>query len=53
MISVLIVDDSAVARQHISILESDPEVRVIGTANDGEGAVEFLKEHTPTSSPWT
>lgn len=48
MITVLIVDDSAVARQYIRhILESDPEVRVIGTANDGEGAVEFLKEHTP------
>ncbi|MBI5454114.1 MAG: chemotaxis-specific protein-glutamate methyltransferase CheB [Deltaproteobacteria bacterium] len=48
MITVLIVDDSAVARQHIRhILESDPEVRVIGTANDGEDAVELLKERTP------
>lgn len=44
----MIVDDSAVARQYIRhILESDAEVQVIGTANDGEEAVEFLKDRTP------
>ncbi|HAO92717.1 MAG: chemotaxis response regulator protein-glutamate methylesterase [Deltaproteobacteria bacterium GWB2_55_19] len=48
MITVLIVDDSAVARQHLRhILESDPDIHVIGTAVDGEEAVELLKERTP------
>lgn len=48
MISVLVVDDSAVARLHlVHILESDPEIRVIGAVNDGQAALDFLEEHKP------
>lgn len=40
MISVLVADDSFFMRKLISdILSSDPEIRVIGTASDGEQAV--------------
>lgn len=47
-INILIVDDSAVARMHLAhILEADPEFRVIGTVNDGEAALEFLRHHRP------
>lgn len=36
MIRVLVVDDSATAREHImAILSSDPEVEVVGEATDG------------------
>ncbi|MEW6614367.1 MAG: chemotaxis response regulator protein-glutamate methylesterase [Thermodesulfobacteriota bacterium] len=41
MIKVLIVDDSAVAREFlVHILGSDPELEVVDTARDGEEAVE-------------
>ncbi|CAN5918388.1 chemotaxis-specific protein-glutamate methyltransferase CheB [soil metagenome] len=47
-LTVLVVDDSAVARMHlVHLLEADPEIRVIGTVNDGEAAIAFLKEHQP------
>ena len=40
MIRVLIVDDSAVLRQSLKfILESDPELKVVGEAHNGEEAV--------------
>jgi two-component system chemotaxis response regulator CheB len=40
MFRVLVVEDSAVVRELlIHILESDPTLQVIGTANDGEEAV--------------
>lgn len=48
MIRVLIVDDSAVARQAIkNILESDPEIKVIGYAKNGLEAVEKTVELKP------
>lgn len=48
MISVYIVDDSAVARAHLKhILEEDPSVKVIGEASSGEEAVEFVKAERP------
>lgn len=48
MINVLIVDDSAVVRQHLKdVLESDSNIRVIGTAKDGEEAVRFVQEKKP------
>jgi two-component system, chemotaxis family, protein-glutamate methylesterase/glutaminase len=41
MIRVLIIEDSPVAQELlVHILSSDPEITVIGTANDGEEAIE-------------
>lgn len=48
MISVYIVDDSAVARQYLKhILETDASIKVIGEASSGEEAVEFVKAERP------
>lgn len=48
MITVLIVDDSAVTRQHLkNILEGDAGIRVIGMAENGEDAVRFVHEKRP------
>ncbi|TAN43704.1 MAG: chemotaxis-specific protein-glutamate methyltransferase CheB [Nitrospirae bacterium] len=48
MIKVLIVEDSPVVRELLLyILSSDPEIRVIGTANNGEEAVEFVQRDRP------
>jgi len=47
-INVLVVDDSAVGRLYlVHILESDPQVRVIATVNDGQAALDFLATQTP------
>jgi len=47
-IKVLVVDDSAFMRKSISImLESDPEIQVIGTARDGVEAIEQTKKLKP------
>jgi two-component system chemotaxis response regulator CheB len=47
-IRVLIVDDSAVVRQTMeSILSSDPEIEVIGTAHDPFHAADKIKEEVP------
>ncbi len=41
MIRVLVVEDSATAREHITaILNSDPEIEVVGEARDGVEGVE-------------
>ncbi len=43
MIRVLVVEDSPVVRQFlVHILGSDPELQVVGTAADGEAAVEAV-----------
>ena len=48
MIKVLVVEDSPVAREFIvHILSSDPEIRVIETACNGEKAVEFVRTNKP------
>ena len=48
MIKVLVVEDSPVARELlVHILDSDPEIRVIGTVSNGIQALEALKERTP------
>ena len=48
MIKVLIVDDSALVRQtYRSLLESDPEIRVIGTASDPYIAVQKIQREKP------
>lgn len=48
MIRVLIVDDSAVVRQHIRfILQKDPELQVVGEARHGEEAVALAQRLKP------
>jgi len=47
-IKALVVDDSAFMRKSISImLESDPEIKVIGTAKDGEEGYNLVKSLRP------
>ena len=47
-IKVLIVDDSAFMRKSLSLLlESDPRIKVIDTANDGLAAIEKVKKLKP------
>jgi chemotaxis response regulator CheB len=54
---VLVVEDSATIRQRlIEILESDPEIELVGAAEDGKQAVRRLSSASvigPMSSPWT
>src|ERR1051325_4534398 len=48
IINVLLVEDSPVAQMLlVHILNSDPSLRVLGTANTGEDALEFLKRIKP------
>jgi two-component system, chemotaxis family, protein-glutamate methylesterase/glutaminase len=48
MITVLIVEDSPVMRDFLLyILSADPEIRVIGTAADGEAALEAVQRRKP------
>ena len=48
MIRVLIVDDSATARLLLTkLLTSDPDIEVVGTANDGAEAVARALELRP------
>ena len=48
MIKVLIAEDSPVVREFlVHILGSDPGIRVVGTANNGEEAVEAVQRYRP------
>lgn len=48
MIKVLVVDDSAFMRKVISdIVESDPTMKVVGTARDGSEALRLISELSP------
>lgn len=48
MIKVLIVEDSPVVREFlIHVLSADPDIRVTGTAHDGEEALEAVRRHSP------
>jgi two-component system chemotaxis response regulator CheB len=48
MIKVLIADDSALMRKMLKqILESDPEIQVVGAARDGEDVVVKAREYRP------
>ncbi|MGE4291319.1 MAG: chemotaxis response regulator protein-glutamate methylesterase [Desulfovibrio sp.] len=48
MIKVLVVDDSAFMRKAIStMLEKDPEIRVVGSARDGEEGLEQTRKLEP------
>ncbi|MDB6166326.1 MAG: response regulator receiver (CheY-like) modulated CheB methylesterase [Lacunisphaera sp.] len=46
-INVLVVDDSSVARMHlVHLLESDPQIRVVGAVGNGQSAVDFVGART-------
>ncbi len=48
MIKVLIVEDSPVVRDFLwHLLRTDPEIQVIGTASDGEGALDAVQRQKP------
>lgn len=48
MIKVLVVEDSPVVREFlVQILSSDPAIHVIGTADDGERAIEAVERDRP------
>ena len=48
MIRILVVDDSATAREHITaVLSSDPEIEVVGKAKDGMEGVAMAAELKP------
>jgi two-component system chemotaxis response regulator CheB len=48
MIKVLITEDSPVVRGYLKyILGSDPDIQVVGTAQDGEEAVRMVEIHKP------
>jgi two-component system chemotaxis response regulator CheB len=48
MIKVLITEDSPVVRGYLKyILSSDPDIQVVGTAQDGEEAVRMVEIHKP------
>jgi two-component system chemotaxis response regulator CheB len=48
MVNVLVVEDSAsVSQLLVHILSSDPDIRVMGTARNGQEALEFLQSQKP------
>ena len=48
MIKVLVVDDSPVVREFlVHIFNSDPDIRVVGTACDGEEALDVVRRQRP------
>ncbi|MEM7133521.1 MAG: response regulator transcription factor [Chloroflexota bacterium] len=52
MIRVLICDDQAIARQGLQlILSTVPDIDVVGTAEDGQQAVEFIAKAEPNVRP--
>jgi two-component system chemotaxis response regulator CheB len=47
-INVLVVDDSKVARMIlVHLLESDPQIHVIGAVSDGQAALDFVRSNKP------
>src|SRR4030088_1849163 len=47
-INVLVVDDSNVSRTLlVHLLESDPQIHVIGAVNDGQAAIDFVIGRRP------
>lgn len=48
MIHVVVVDDSAFMRKAIStMLEKDPDIKVVATGRDGEEGLELVRKHNP------
>lgn len=47
-IRTLIVDDEALARERLrQLLESEPEIEIIGECADGRAAVDAIRKHSP------
>lgn len=47
-INVLVAEDSTATRTFlVHLLESDPQIRVIGVVNNGQAALDFVKENKP------
>jgi two-component system chemotaxis response regulator CheB len=47
-IDVLVADDSKVTRMFlVHLLESDPQIRVVGAVGDGQAAVDFVRGNAP------
>lgn len=47
-INVLVAEDSTVTRMFlVHLLESDPQIRVIGAVGDGRAALDFVKQNKP------
>ncbi len=47
-IRIVVVDDSAFMRKALSMmLESDPAIKVVGTANNGEDGIARVQELKP------
>jgi two-component system chemotaxis response regulator CheB len=48
MIKVLVVEDSPAVREFlVHLFGSDPGIKVVGTANDGEQALDAVRRHRP------
>lgn len=48
LIKVLVVEDAPVVREFlVYLLGTDPDIRVVGTANNGEEALEAVKRYRP------
>jgi len=48
LINVVVVDDSAFMRKALSsMLEKDPEIRVVAVARDGEEGLAMIRKHDP------
>jgi two-component system chemotaxis response regulator CheB len=48
VITVVVVDDSAFMRKALStMLEKDPEIKVVAVARDGEEGLELIRRHNP------
>jgi two-component system chemotaxis response regulator CheB len=47
-VRVLVVEDSLTVRKHlVATLAADPEIEVVGEAEDGKRAIELCQEHRP------
>jgi hypothetical protein len=52
--SVVLVDDQHLVRAGFRmVIDSQPDLQVVGEASDGVDALELLAERQPTSSSWT
>ncbi|MEW5771889.1 MAG: chemotaxis response regulator protein-glutamate methylesterase [Thermodesulfobacteriota bacterium] len=48
MVKVVVVDDSAFMRKAIqTMLEKDPDIRVVGIARNGQEGLELIRKHDP------